>query len=501
MNNLEKHVLQLDRAERIAASFDADTNSLTECSDGSHPDLSHDALALELSSAGFTTDARYVPMWGKWVFWTGTRWEVDQRLLHMTKTREFLRTKAASLVAWARREAARIDDEKDRERLTKWAMDAAKSLRQHGSVTAVEAVARSNADLVAMVEQFDTDLMLLGTPGGTVDLRTGALLPPSRDHWITKHVAATPAPEGTPAPLWYSFLNRIFDGDQELIDFMQRAAGYALTGHTSEHKLLFLYGTGRNGKSVFQNTMHGILGDYAKRAPAQTFLDGSGDRHPTDLAGLHGARFVAGSELPAGKAWNESIIKDLTGGDVITARFMRQDFFEFMPQFTLFIAGNHQPSFRGIDEAIRARVVLVPFTQTIPPEERDTALPDKLRDEWPAILRWMIDGALRWQERGLDVPAKVRAASAEYLDMEDVLGEFIAEHLINAPGCTVSTSSVYARFTEWQRDSGIGQPWTKKAMTQALQERGIQAAKLTGGVRGFRGVSLKGSRFVAEVVV
>jgi putative DNA primase/helicase len=246
--------------------------------------------------------------------------------------------------------------------------------------------------------------------------------------------------------------------------------------------------------------VYGIAGDYARRAPAQTFLDSSTDRHPTDLAGLHGARVVVGSELPPGKAWNESVVKDLTGGDVITARKMRQDFFEFMPQFTLFIAGNHQPSFRGIDEAIRRRVVLVPFTQTIPASERDQALPEKLKAEWPAILRWMIDGALRWQERGLDVPEAVRAASDSYLDLEDVLGEFIAEHLISAPGSAVTTAAVYERFTQWQRDSGIGQPWTKKAMTQALQERGIVAAKLTGGVRGFKGVALKGSA-VREVVV
>jgi P4 family phage/plasmid primase-like protien len=456
-----------------------------------HPDLSHDHLARKLSTvAGFTQDARYIPAWSRWLFWSGTRWEVDERLRHMTIVRDFLLREAKGLVAWAEHKAVTLD-EKDAEKYLSFARSNAKALRQAGNVTSVETLARSNADLVATVDLFDADLMLLGTPGGTVDLRTGELLPAMREHWITKQTATTPAPPGTPAPLWTAFMDRIFGGDHELIAFLQRAAGYALTGHTSEHKLLFCYGTGGNGKSVFLNTLFGIVGEYARRAPAQTFLDSSSDRHPTDLAGLHGARLVIGSELPAGKAWNESVVKDLTGGDVITARKMRQDFFEYMPQFTLFIAGNHQPSFRGIDEAIRRRVALVPFTQTIPAAERDQALPEKLKAEWPAILRWMIDGALAWQAQGLNVPAAVQTASEEYLDFEDTLGDFIEEHLIRAPGTNTHTGDIYLRFTAWQRISGINQTWTKKAMTQALRERGYTSAKLTAGARGFRDVALK----------
>lgn len=455
------------------------------------PDLSHDCLALDLSKAGFGKDARYVHKWGKWLFWTGSRWKVDERLLHLTTTRDFLRVKAKKLIEWGEKKAQQATSEKQADKLLKWTHDNAKALRQANTVASVESMARSNTDLVATVEQFDSDLMLLGTPGGTVDLRTGELMPAERNHWITKHCSITPAEPGEEAPLWDAFLQRIFDGNTELIDFLQRAAGYALTGQTTEHKLLFLYGTGRNGKSVFLNTIFDIMGDYAKRAPAQTFLDSSGERHPTDLAGLMGARLVAGSELPPGKAWNESIIKDLTGGDIITARFMRQDFFEFMPQFTLFIAGNHQPAFRGIDEAIRARVVLVPFTQTIPKEERDPELPQKLREEWPNILRWMITGAVKWQERGLDVPETVQAASDEYLESEDTLGEFISEHIDQMGMGSVKVSDLFERFTSWQKSSGITQPWTKKAMTQAFRERGFEPTRLTGGARGFKGMMLK----------
>ncbi len=212
---------------------------------------------------------------------------------------------------------------------------------------------------------------------------------------------------------WLAFLHDIFAGDAELIAFIQRAAGYALTGETREHKLLFLYGTGRNGKSVLLNILFYIWGEYARRTHATSFLNSTGDKHPTDLAGLQGARLVAGSELPKGKTWDESVIKDLTGGDVLTARYMRGDFFDFDPQLTLFIAGNNMPSFRGVDEAIRARVVLVPFAVTIPPERRDTHLADKLKAEAGQILQWAIEGAVMWQQRGLDVPASVAAAPCD----------------------------------------------------------------------------------------
>lgn len=454
------------------------------------PDLSHDQLALELSAAGFKKDTRFVAIWGKWLLWDNQRWVKDEKLQHMTATRDFLRAKAKQLIEWGNKKAAVAETPKEAERYLKYSRDHAKAMRQAGSVQAVETLARSNADLIASAEQFDADLMLLGTPHGTVNLKTGELIKAERNHWITKLCAVAPADPGTDAPIWTAFLNRIFDGNQSLIQFMQRAAGYALTGYTTEHKLLFLFGTGSNGKSVFLNTIFNIMGDYSKRAAAQTFLNSSGDKHPTDLAGLHGARLVAGSELPAGKAWNESVIKDLTGGDVITARFMRQDFFDYMPQFTLFIAGNHRPSFSGIDESIRRRVCLVPFTQTIPAEERDPELPEKLKAEWPAILRWMVDGALEWQRIGLSVPDEVSAASAEYMEDEDTLSEFFAENIYKVSFGSVSVADMYDRFSKWQRVSGVGKLWTKKAMSNTLAESGFKAEKGTGGARFYKGCSL-----------
>ena len=455
-------------------------------------DLSQDALASDLGERSFDADARHVASWGKWLFWTGARWEVDDKLDHLTRTRTFLRTRAEELTDWAERKAAHLDateGESKGDKLRSWAKDQTRNLRSKNTVAAIEALARSNPASVARADDFDDNRLLLGTPGGVVDLRTGILREARRADMVTKLTACPPAAPGTRPERWLAFLNEIFDGDEEITSFMQRAAGYALTGLTTEHKLLFLYGTGRNGKSVFLNTLTGLWGDYARRAAAETFLNTQGDKHATGLAGLQGARLVAGSELPKGKTWDESVIKDLTGGDRMTARFMRGDFFDFDPQLTLMIAGNNQPSFRGIDEAIRARVVLVPFLVTIPAERRDKMLPDKLKAEGPAILRWAIDGALEWQERGLDVPATVAAASDEYLDDEDVLAQFLADETEADAGAFTTTTDLHMRLSQWCNRQGLN-TWTAHTLRKEMKSRGWQDHRKTFG-RGFLGLRLR----------
>jgi len=301
---------------------------------------------------------------------------------------------------------------------------------------------------------------------------------------ITKLTSIAPKP-GTP-PRWLQFLNEVFDGDQDMIEFVQRAAGYALTGETREHKLFFLYGTGRNGKSVFLNVLFKLFGDYSRRAHVSTFLNTSGDKHPTDLAGLQGARLVVASEIPKGKTWDESTIKDLTGGDTITARFMQGNFFDFDPQLSLFIAGNNMPSFKGVDEAIRARVMLIPFTVTFAPEQRDMHLEDKLLAEGPMILQWAIDGALKWQRDGLRVPARVSGASDEYFDDEDTLGQFLADRTTLDADAFITTSDLHMRFKLWCEAQGL-QPWTQNTLRKEVKARGFIDARRNHG-RGFIGL-------------
>ena len=243
--------------------------------------------------------------------------------------------------------------------------NVSKILASGKTVAAVDRLAKADRRLAATTDQWDADLWLLNTPGGTIDLRTGELRAHDPADYCTHMTTVAPGGE---CPDWHKFLKRVTGDDIELQSFLQRVAGYALTGSTTEHALFFLFGTGANGKSVFLSTIAGILADYHRTAPIETFTASSIDHHPTDLAGLRGARLVTATETEEGRRWAEARIKALTGGDQIAARFMRQDYFEFVPQFKLVIAGNHKPGLRSVDEAIRRRLNLIPFTVTIPAE-------------------------------------------------------------------------------------------------------------------------------------
>lgn len=426
---------------------------------GAEIDLSDDELALRFGRERLRGRALFVPVWGRWMLWTGTRWEEDKQLRVYTAAREFQRTVAEE--AGTRRER--------------------KEVLSARMTATLESLARSNPGGAEVAEAWDRDPWLLGTPGGVVDLRTGKTRKPDPGDRITMQTAVEPAPEGADCPLWEECLERWFADKLDVVPFLQRVAGYSLTGSTREHRLFFLFGTGRNGKSVFLDTMAHVLGDYATVSPASTFIENGYEQHSTDLAMLQGARLVVANELPAGKAWNESRIKSLTGGDRITARRMRQDFFTFDPQFTLMIAGNHQPSFGAVDEATKARVVMIHFAQFIPEEERDPRLLDKLREEGPAILRWAINGALAWQREGLQVPGSVLDDSEAYVDAQDEFGEFIETALEPALGASVAAKEVYAVYEGWARERGHMRPWTQRGLMGVMRERGFEFKKTMHG--------------------
>ncbi|MBI1209284.1 MAG: hypothetical protein GC191_18605 [Azospirillum sp.] len=350
---------------------------------------SEDELACRFT-AKHRNDLRYVAAWGKWLEWDGCRWKFDSTLRVFDLARLVCRAAAAE-----------SDDE---------------DLASARTVAAVEKLAKSDRAHASTVDQWDIDPWLLNTQGGTVDLRTGQLRPHSRIDHLTKITAATP---GGDCPTWLAFLDRVTDHDADLQSFLARMIGYSLTGITRDHALFFAHGSGGNGKGVFLNTITRLMGDYAAVAPMETFVATASDRHPTDLAMLRGARLVSAQETEEGRRWAEAKIKSLTGGDPISARFMRQDFFTFVPQFKLVIAGNHKPSLRAVDEAIRRRFHLLPFTVTIPAGERDPNLPKKLEAEWGGILAWAIEGCLEWQRIGLQPPKAVVDATEKYLSEED----------------------------------------------------------------------------------
>ena len=377
-----------DTLQRMARDGSANSSAMVEvasrfvaevvtAADSIPPQFSEDALALRFS--GSHSEALvYVAPWGKWLAWDGYRWAEDATLDVFDKVR-FVCRAASSECA---------DDTRER---------VAVRLASAQTVAAVEKLARCDRRHVGTVDQWDAESWLLNTPRGVVDLRTGLIRDARREDYCTKITATGPGGE---CPLWLEFLGRITGGQVELQRFMQRMAGYILTGVTNEQALFFLYGTGANGKSVFVNSISGAMGDYAKTAPIEAFIASKNEHHPTDIAGLQGARLVTSVETEDGRRWAESKLKALTGGDPMAARFMRQDYFTFTPQFKLVVAGNHKPGLRTVDEAMRRRFNLLPFTVTIPASERDAELGDKLRAEWPGILQWAIEGcfgvAARW---------------------------------------------------------------------------------------------------------
>lgn len=421
-----------------------------------------DELALEFARRH--PHWRYTADWSRWYYYDGNRaiWCHDGRLRHLTLIRELLRDVAPE------------------------------RLHRAAAVAGVASLARSNPGAAMSAESWDADIWLLGTPGAVIDLRTGEPVADPMSAHITMQTSCPAALPGTPAPMWERFLERVTRHDPDLVGYLQRIAGYGLSGSDREQCLFFAYGPGGNGKGVFMNTLTAIAGTYAHVASGDLLLSASGERHPTDMASLRGRRLVTASELRPGARWDEQRLKSLTGGDPITARFMRCDEFTFRPQFALLIAGNHRPSFSGVDEAIRRRLRLVPFSQSIPESERDPDLPEKLRAEHPAILRWMIDGCLAWQRDGLTTPASVRAASAQYLEAEDALGQWMADCLETfAPAMRIHTSraDLFASWERWIERNG-GPSWSAKALYAAMEERGIEPG-IREGVRGFRHVALR----------
>jgi putative DNA primase/helicase len=409
-----------------------------------------DAVGLAFAEQ-HATHFRYVAKFGRWLQWTGMRWQFDETLVAFDEARTLCRQ----------------------------AGDA-----RAKTVAGVTVLARSDRRLAATVEQWDADSWLLNTPAGVMDLKSGEMRLHKPEDYMTKITAV--APEGA-CPMWLAFLKRITGDDGALQQFLQRLCGYALTGSNREHALFFLHGTGANGKSVFVNTVSGLLADYHRIAPIETFTASSGDRHPTDIAMLRGARLVTAVETEEGRRWAEAKIKSLTGGDRISARFMRQDFFEYTPQFKLLIAGNHKPSLRTVDEAIRRRFNLIPFTVTIPLEERDDQLTERLKAEWPGILAWMIDGCGDWQERGLAPPQCVTGATDAYLAAQDAIGAWIEEKCRCHPDLWGGRSALWESWVKWATANGefVG---TRSRLIDALEDRGFEPTRIHGGQRGFRGL-------------
>ena len=427
--------------------------------------LTQDGIA-EIFASRYEGRLRYCHHTGAWFEFDGMCWKQDER----SRGLEFVR---------------QINHELSVGREIK----ELKALRSVGMAKGVETFCKGDRRLAVDSKDWDRDPFLLGTPGGTVDLRTGILRPGDPSDGISRTTAVAPSVHAD-CPVWLGFLKEATDGDDAMVRFLQQWAGYCLTGDTREDALVFAHGPGGNGKGVFLNTVTGIMADYATPAPSDTFMASIGDRHPTELAGLRGTRLVAVSETEQGRAWAETWIKALTGGDEIRARFMRGNFFNYRPTYKLLIIGNHQPKLETVDDAVRRRFNIVPFTNR--PDKPDRQLKEKMREEWPEILRWMMRGCLDWQQNGLTRPARVLAATADYFNDQDLLGQWLEACCNVQQGnerMRERSRQLHQSWSEFAKQAGE-KPETEKAFVGNLAKRVPERHR---DMRGswFLGISLK----------
>jgi putative DNA primase/helicase len=422
-------------------------------------------------------DIRYSCELSKWLVWDGKRWVLDN-------TKEiYNKAKKATNRLWRA-----VDKFSDSDRRDSWKKHAKRSESAYRIKAMVE-LAQSEPGIAIPQTKLDGDPWLLNVENGTLDLKTGLLRTHSRKDLITK-IAPVIYDEKAVCPSWDKFLNEIMAGDPDLIRFLQKVIGYSLTGDTREQVLFVLFGTGANGKSTFINAILSLLGDYAQQTPTETLLAKKhGNGIPNDVARLKGARLVAAVEAEQGRPLAEALVKQLTGGDKITARYLYGEYFEFCPTFKLFLSVNHRPVIKSSDYGIWRRVRLIPFNVTFLPEKRDPALSTKLEAELPGILRWAVEGCLLWQKQGLEPPDAVKAATETYRSDMDDIGEFIAECCVVDAAAKTPFADLFTAYDNWLSTNGVHFA-DKKEFAQALQSHGFTSSR-SNGTRYRLGIRLK----------
>ncbi|MCZ2150869.1 MAG: phage/plasmid primase, P4 family [Bryobacterales bacterium] len=421
-------------------------------------------------AARYRERLRYCERWARWFTWDGMRWWEDEVLEVYSLGAALIR----SLYALAKK----IRNEEEREAFLAHLIKS-ESWR---SITAMINLAKADPAIAIRPGDLDSDPWLLTVRNGTLDLRTGQLRPHSQRDLITKLAPVAFDPQAT-CPNWLEFLHMVMNRRSSLVAFLQRAFGCCLTGITSDKAMFILYGAGGdNGKSTMVDIIQRLLGDYANRTPVDTFLKKKEGAIPNDIAKLKGARFVWASENERGSRLSEALIKEMTGGDKMSARFMRGEYFEFYPEFKPWLATNHKPQVRG-DRALWNRLKLIPFDVTIPREQQKprhevTAI---FQAEFPGILNWAVQGCLAWQREGLGVPEEVLEATREYEAEQDTFAMFLGERCIRVPNARVSSTALYKVYRVWAEEHGES-PMSHKVFSSFLSERGFNKLRQTSGM-------------------
>ena len=431
------------------------------------PEHLTDAGNGELFASQHRGRVRFCHAWGKWLLWDGTKWATDEsgQVVQL----------AIQTARGIFRAAANIQDPQEGLVIAKHAAKTESEPR----LKAMLSLAESDLGIHVGVDELDADPWLFNCRNGTIDLRTGQLRLHDREDLITKISPAKYIPETRPE-LFLKILCRAMAYDPGLIVYLHKLFGYCLTGLTLEQFINLFFGSGANSKSTIIESVRYVLGDYARQTTFDTFLERQNEGIRNDLARLKGARLVTGIEMEQGRKLAEAVMKQLTGGDTITARFLHREHFEFRPTFKIILAANHKPIIRGTDYALWRRVRLVPFTVSIPEAEQDKNLAEKLRAEADAILAWLVEGCLLWQREGLEPPDAVCAATSTYKDESDVLFEFIEDRCETGPLFQVSNAALYEAYTLWASDNHE-RALSKKGFTNRLSERGFVRGRSAGG--------------------
>lgn len=383
----------------------------------------------------------------KWFFYNGSYWEKD--------TKGLVNKAAEEIPKIMRQEKITIDPDlpdKEKDKIqnawNKFILQTGNKRNQDNMLKTVRAHVSVDHG------EFDREDMLLNTRSGYVDLSSGEL----HDHDIKKmfsRITSAEYSETIDAPKWLEFLNQIFNRDQEMIHFFQKVCGYCVTGSTKEQVMFICYGNGRNGKSVAINTVQDIIGLYSSTLDMDTLMASNGAKAGAspEIARLEGSRLVVTSESNDGSRFNESLIKTMTGGDRIVARFLYGEDFEFKPKFKLMMATNHLPVIRGTDDGIWRRLILIPFTVQIPEDKVDKNLPDKLKAESMGILNWIVQGAIAWQREGLEIPDSIKDASKEYRNEMDQIQAFVDDCCDVGKNYQVKASELFRNYDDWAAET------------------------------------------------
>lgn len=423
-------------------------------------------------------DVKYVAAWRQWFIWDGYTYRPD------AKNEILLR--AISTASAIVHEVPHVDGDDGKKRRLKHALLS----KNHRNLRAMLDLASAQPEIALGTGDLDTNLDLLGVPNGVIDLREGKLLVDDERRLITKRAGAK-FDAAADCPLFKSVVYSLCNDNATMFDFLQRLVGYLITGHTVEQALFLVIGRGANGKTTFIEVVLDLLGEYGARIPAEALLVSGvpGGGVPNDVARLVGARGVAATEVEQGRTLNEAKIKEVTGGDTLTARFMRSEWFDFRPQFKVLLSGNHLPRIRGADHGIWRRLRLIEFNVTIPEKDQDRNLAQKLRGELPGILNWAIQGAMRWYAEGLKTPDAVKHASDQYQAAEDVIGQFISERCMVGLQQSATLKELTEAYNTWA-EANSERKTSSRNLGSLLVERGYAKQRGSGNAVCVKGLCL-----------